>query len=132
MATARWCATRARASTAARASSSSRSATAARASAIGHTQAALKGLRFESLDAAQAYLDRWDARWADTRIHGTTKRQVAAMFAEERPTLRPLPVEPFRYYQFGTRTVHLDGCVEVDYAYYGAPPGCLGSQIRGR
>src|SRR2546426_174599 len=48
-------------------------------SAIGHTQAALKGLRFESLDAAQAYLDRWDARWADTRIHGTTKRQVAAI-----------------------------------------------------
>src|SRR6266446_5112288 len=92
-------------------------------SAIGHTQAALKGLRFEQLDAAQAYLDRWDARWADTRIHGTTKRQVAAMFAEERPALRPLPVEPFRYYQFGTRTVHLDGCVEVDYAYYGAPPG---------
>jgi len=51
------------------------------------------------------------------------------MFAEERPTLRPLPVEPFRYYQFGTRTVHLDGCVEVDYAYYGAPPGWLGSEI---
>jgi len=66
-------------------------------SAIGHTQAALKGLRFETLEAAQAYLDRWDARWADTRIHGTTKRQVAAMFAEERPALRPLPVEPFRY-----------------------------------
>jgi len=98
-------------------------------SAIGHTQAALKGLRFEQLDAAQAYLDRWDARWADTRIHGTTKRQVAAMFAEERPALRPLPVEPFRYYQFGTRTVHLDGCVEVDYAYYGAPPGWLGSEV---
>ena len=70
-------------------------------SAIGHTQAALKGLRFETLAEAQAYLDRWDARWADTRIHGTTKRQVAAMFAEERPALRPLPVEPFRYYQFG-------------------------------
>src|SRR3989442_9368418 len=46
-------------------------------SAIGHTQGALKGLRFEMLEAAQAYLDRWDARWADTRIHGTTKRQVA-------------------------------------------------------
>ena len=89
-------------------------------SAIGHTQAALKGLRFETLAEAQAYLDRWDARWADTRIHGTTKRQVAAMFAEERPALRPLPVEPFRYYRFGTRTVHLDGCVEVEYAYYAA------------
>jgi transposase len=98
-------------------------------SAIGHTQAALKGLRFETLDAAQAYLDRWDARWADTRIHGTTKRQVAAMFTEERPALRPLPVEPFRYYQFGTRTVHPDGCVEVDYAYYSAPPGWLGREV---
>ncbi len=98
-------------------------------SAIAHTQAALKGLRFETLEAAQAYLDRWDARWADTRIHGTTKRQVAAMFAEERPALRPLPVEPFRYYQFGTRTVHLDGCVEVEYAYYAPPPGWLGREV---
>src|SRR5881409_609959 len=98
-------------------------------SAIGHTQAALKGLRFETLAAAQAYLDRWDARWADTRIHGTTKRQVAAMFAEERPSLRPLPVEPFRYYAFGRRTVHLDGCVEVEYSYYAPPPGWLGRDV---
>src|SRR5713101_4826307 len=66
-------------------------------SAVAHTQGAIKGLRFELLDEAQAYLDRWDTRWADTRIHGTTKRQVAAMFAEERPHLRPLPLEPFRY-----------------------------------
>ena len=58
------------------------------------------------------------ARWADTRIHGTTKRQVAAMFAEEQPHLLPLPVEPFRYYEYGERTVHLDGCVEVEGAYY--------------
>jgi transposase len=99
-------------------------------SAIGHTQATpLKGLRFESLAEGQAYLDRWDARWADTRIHGTTKRQVAAMFAEERPTLLPLPVEPFRYYRYGTRTVHLDGCVEVDRAYYAAPPGWIGREV---
>ena len=27
--------------------------------------------------------------------------------------LGPLPLEPFRYYQYGQRTVHLDGCVEV-------------------
>jgi hypothetical protein len=58
-----------------------------------------------------------------TRIHGTTKRQVAAIFAEEQPALGPLPLEPFRYYRFGVRTVHLDGCVEVDAAYYGTPPG---------
>jgi hypothetical protein len=45
------------------------------------------------------------------------------MFARERPARLPLPLEPFRYYRCGTRTVHLDGCVEVDRAYYAAPPG---------
>jgi transposase len=69
-------------------------------SSIGHTQKTpLHGQRFETIDLAQTYLDRWDAHWADTRIHGTTKRQVAEMFAEERPALGPLPIEPFRYYQ---------------------------------
>ena len=86
----------------------------------------LKGLRFENLQEAQDYLDQWEARWADTRIHGTTKRQVAVMFAEERPFLLPLPVEPFRHYQYGERTVHLDGCVEVEAAYYSAPHGWIG------
>ena len=88
-------------------------------------------MRFESLEEAQAYLDHWETRWADTRIHGTTKRQVAAMFAEERPSLLPLPVEPFRYYQYGERSVHLDGCVEVEAAYYSAPPGWIGTRVRG-
>jgi len=100
-------------------------------SGVGHAQMTpLKGQRFESLEDAQEYLDRWETRWADTRIHGTTKRQVAAMFAEERPALLPLPVEPFRYYQYGERTVHLDGCVEVEAAYYGAPPGWIGRHVQ--
>jgi transposase len=100
-------------------------------SGVGHAQKTpLKGLRFENLQEAQSYLDRWEERWADTRIHGTTKRQVAAMFAEERPALIPLPIEPFRYYQYGERTVHLDGCVEVEAAYYGAPPGWIGRRVR--
>jgi transposase len=99
-------------------------------SGVGHAQKTpLKGMRFESPQEAQTYLDHWEARWADTRIHGTTKRQVAAMFAEERPALQPLPVEPFRYYQYGERTVHLDGCVEVEAAYYGAPPGWIGRRV---
>jgi transposase len=97
---------------------------------VGHTQRTpLRGMRFESLAEGQAYLDHWDTRWADTRIHGTTKRQVAAMFAEERPALQPLPLTPFRYYQYGTRRVHLNGCVEVEGAYYSAPPGHLGERL---
>lgn len=99
-------------------------------SGVGHAQKTpLKGLRFETIGEAQAYLDRWEERWADTRIHGTTKRQVAIMFGEEKPTLQPLPVEPFRYYKYGERTVHLDGCVEVDAAYYSAPPGWIGRSV---
>jgi transposase len=99
-------------------------------SGVNHAQMTpLKGKKFESLEEAQAYLDHWEERWADKRIHGRTKRQVAAMFAEERPFLQALPLEPFRYYQYGVRTVHLDGCVEVEAAYYGAPPGWVGRQV---
>src|SRR4029077_17802678 len=65
-------------------------------SGVGHTQKTpLKGQRFESLEQAQAYLDHWEEPWADPRIHGPARRQVAAMFAEEKPALLPLPVEPF-------------------------------------
>jgi len=98
---------------------------------VGHAKnTPLKGLRFESLEEAQTYLDHWETRWADTRIHGTTKRQVAGMFAEERPALQPLPLEPFRYYQYGERTVHLDGCVEIEAAYYSLPPGWIGRRVQ--
>ena len=100
-------------------------------SGIGYTKRTpLKGMRFESLEEAQAYLDRWEQQWADTRIHGTTKRQVMAMFTEEKPYLRPLPLEPFRYYQYGERVVHLDGCVEVEAAYYSLPPGWIGRPVK--
>jgi hypothetical protein len=90
---------------------------------------AILGSFFSLSIEAQAYLDQWEEHWADKRIHGRTKRQVAAMFAEEKPFLQALPLEPFRYYQYGERTVHLDGCVEVEAAYYGAPPGWIGRQV---
>jgi hypothetical protein len=44
--------------------------------------------------------------------------------------LLPLPLEPFRYYQYGERVVHLDGCVEVEAAYYGLPPGWIGRSVK--
>jgi transposase len=95
-------------------------------SAVGFAQKTpLRGQRFESLEEAQAHLDHWSERWADTRIHGTTKRQVAVMFAEEAPCLRPLPAEPFRFYEHALRTVHLDGCIELGAAYYGVPPAWI-------
>jgi transposase len=98
-------------------------------SGVAYAQTALRGLRFETLESAQQYLDHWEQRWADRRIHGTTKRQVAALFAEEQPALLSLPSTPFRYYEYGTRTVHLDGCVEVARGYYSAPPGWVHRRV---
>src|SRR5205809_8079489 len=66
------------------------------------------------------------------RIRGFTalpNDKMRSCFAEEKPALLPLPIEPFRYYQYGQRTVHLDGCVEVEAAYYGAPPGWIGGLV---
>lgn len=97
---------------------------------VGHAQqTALKGKAFDSLDEAQAYLERWEERWADTRIHGTVKRQVLAMFLEEKPRLVPLPAEPFRYYRRGRRTVSRTGHVEVEAAYYEAPPRYVQQEV---
>ncbi len=52
------------------------------------------------------------------------------MFAEEQPFFQPLPIEPFRYYQYGERSVYPDGCVEVESAYYNAPPGWTSRRMR--
>jgi transposase len=91
--------------------------------AIQHTQStALKGRRFESIEAQNAFLAHWEERWAALRIHGRKKRQVMEMYLEERPHLRPLLLEGFRYFKQGTRTVDDAGLVAVESSYYAALP----------
>jgi transposase len=98
--------------------------------AIGHTQAtALKGRRFESIDAQNAYLQHWEEKWAALRIHGRAKRQVEEMFQEERAHLKALPLESFRYFEEGTRTVGDDTTIQVDSAWYAARPARIGSEV---
>ena len=99
-------------------------------SAIQHTQAtALKGRRFESIEAQNAYLAHWEENWAAKRIHGRAKRQVEEMFQEERRHLRALPIEGFRYFTEGSRTVLDDTTVQVDGAWYAARPAPIGSVV---
>jgi len=93
-------------------------------------QRAHRGLRFESLAEAQSYYDERATRWDDTRIHGTTKQQVRERFTEELRSMRPLPTEPFRHFRYAERTVHPDGHVEVEAAYYSAPPGMIHQRVR--
>jgi transposase len=98
--------------------------------AIQHTQGtALRGRRFETLEAQNEFLMHWEQKWAALRIHGSTKRQVEAMFQEERPHLRPLPPEPFRYFTESLRTVWDDTTVRVDNSSYAARPAPIGSTV---
>ena len=94
---------------------------------------ALKGRRFESLEDLNRFLVQWNRTVAQLRIHGTTRRQVLAHFLEvEKPVLQPLPAERFELFQIGTRTVHMDGYVEVDAAFYTAPAHLIGQRVRVR
>ena len=90
---------------------------------------ALKGRTFSSLAEQNLFLVNWETSVADTRIHGTTKKQVKAMFDVERKTLLTLPSEPFPLYHEGKRRVHRDGHVEVAKSYYSVPPEYLGRDV---
>jgi transposase len=91
---------------------------------------ALKGRKFASLEEENVFLLTWEQTVADARVHGTTRRQVGEHFREvERAALQALPLERFACFQEGRRTVSRDGHVEVDRAYYSAPPEYLSRQI---
>jgi hypothetical protein len=67
---------------------------------------------------------------ADTRIHGTTRQQVIKVFKEvERSKLLPLPSSLFPVFEEAPRSVHRDGYVEVQRAYYSVPPEYVGRQV---
>lgn len=91
---------------------------------------ALKGRVFNSLAEQNEHLRHWERTVADTRIHGTTRKQVKTLFEEvERKTLLPLPEQPFPFYHEGRRRVHRDGHIEVSRSYYSVPPEYLGRDV---
>lgn len=91
---------------------------------------ALAGCVFASLEEQNVYLLDWEQRIADTRIHGTTKRQVGKQFEEvERAMLEPLPVDAFPSFHEGRRAVSRDGHIEVAKAYYSMPPEYVGCRV---
>lgn len=91
---------------------------------------ALKGRTFNSLGEQNLFLLEWESHVADTRIHGTTRRQVGKVFHEvERTSLLPLPADLFPVFEEAPRTVHQDGYVELKRAYYSVPPEYVGRQV---
>ncbi|UCC31422.1 MAG: IS21 family transposase [Phycisphaerales bacterium] len=98
---------------------------------VGYAQSnALRGKTFASLQEENAYLLDWETHVADTRIHGTTRKQVGKVFAEvERPALLPLPASRFPFFNEGKRIVSRDAHVEVDKGFYSVPPEYLGRTV---
>ncbi len=91
---------------------------------------ALKGRTFTTLTAQNEFLLNWEQTVADTRIHGTTKKQVGKLFEEsEGDQLLPLPADRFPCFKEGRRSVYRDGHLEVDKAYYSAPPEYVGRRL---
>ena len=91
---------------------------------------ALKGRTFATLADENRHLGDWETHVADTRIHGTTRRQVGKVFVEiEQAALSPLPAGRFGFFQEAPRSVHRDGHVEVAKAYYSVPPEYVGRRV---
>jgi len=76
------------------------------------------------------YLQEWERSVADTRIHGTTRKQVGRQFETiERAALQPLPCERFPFFHEAQRKVHRDGHVAVKKSYYSVPPEYVGRSV---
>ena len=94
---------------------------------------ALKGRTFKSLSEQNQFLLHWETHIADTRIHGTTRKQVGKLFREqEKPYLLKLPISRFPSFTEAQRSVHRDGHIEVEKAYYSVPPEYTGRQVWAR
>ncbi len=90
---------------------------------------ALKGRTFSSLREQNDHLLLWETTVADTRIHGTTRKQVCKLFEDERSALGSLPLDYFPCFQEAQRKVSRDGHVSIDKAYYSLPPEYLGHTL---
>jgi transposase len=91
---------------------------------------AIKGRAFGSVAEENRHLSNWEKTVADTRIHGTIRRQVGKQFEMvERAQLQPLPASLFPVFEEARRSVHRDGYVEFRRAYYSAPPEYVGRQV---
>lgn len=94
---------------------------------------ALKGRTFDSLNEQNQFLLEWESGVADTRIHDTMRQQIGKVFNEvERPKLLPLLQSLFPMFEEVPRMVHGDGYIELQRAYYSAPPEYVGREVWAR
>jgi transposase len=88
-----------------------------------------RGRQWAGLTGACADLARWRDEVANVRVHGTTRRQPAELFAEERPHLRPLPPERYELAEWGLYQVRKDCHIHVQRNYYSVPHRLVGTKV---
>ncbi|QIE48036.1 IS21 family transposase (plasmid) [Pseudohalocynthiibacter aestuariivivens] len=76
---------------------------------------------FRNMDDLNAQFDVWRAEVANPRVHATTRRVVDEAFAEERPSLKPLPAMPYSAVLTVERRVSKEGMVSVGGNFYSVP-----------
>lgn len=92
-----------------------------------------RGERFVDLADAQRRGEVWCATTAGLRIHGTTQRRPAEVFAaEEAPRLLPAPERPYDLPVYARPKVHRDCHIEVARALYSVPHALVGERVEAR
>jgi hypothetical protein len=79
------------------------------------------GTSFRNLDDLNIQLRHWLDTVANPRVHATTQRVVNEVFAEEKPTLKPLPLIPYRAVLKLERRVSHEGMVSIGGNLYSVP-----------
>jgi len=76
---------------------------------------------FRNLGDLNGQLRQWLDQVATPRTHATTRRVVQEHFADERPSLQPLPAGPFQAVLRLERRIARDGMVSVDGNLHSVP-----------
>ena len=88
-----------------------------------------KGRQFHSETDLKQRLRKWQEK-ANRRLHGTTRKVPAEVFAkEESKKLLKLPDQPFPLTKVGTRKVYHDCHVYIQYNYYSVPFEYVGKEV---
>jgi transposase len=81
------------------------------------------GRSFRNLEDLNAQFQQWRDEVANARVHATTRRVVAEHFAEERPSLKPLPEGRFCAVLRLDRRITNDGLISLAGNQYSVPDG---------
>lgn len=85
----------------------------------------LNARTFRDKEDLKQQLAEWLMTKNDIRIHRTTNKRPLDMYAEEAPTLEPLPQKPFDTSRVVYRIVNNEACIEYDSYFYTVPPHLL-------